>query len=273
MITIQEAINNFKELIDNSIIEKGQEGKESMIRSSEPIMNIHDAVKSSLISSGVSAELIYPPLFERRPELKLAGSLKKKDQDICVVPNDREMVSEILSRGLLENTIDEFGEDYTRETLVVNVRSQISSIQKNFDTLYERTISEAQNLHDRCNEMVLGEVYLLAVPEYNDAAFKNYECEFKRVNTKLVEKYIKSFQAITGRTDASDYLYQYEATCLLIVDFSRPIPKIYNTTQELIDDGLLLPTSTVVYEGLDWNSFTPKLLDIYNTRFGAGKLI
>ncbi len=271
-MTIQQAVINFKKLIDNSIIEGGNKAKTAIIRSSRPILNIHEAVKNQLVQSGVNKELIFPPLSKRKPELKLAGGLKQKDQDVCVAPNNINHQSEMLTIGLLKGTLDKYGEEYTKRTLTINVRSQISSIQKNFDTLYERTISEAQNLHDRCPEMVLGEVYLIAVPEYNDKEFENNKCVFKNISPKIVEKYIKSFQAITNRTELDKFFYQYEATCLLIVDFSRKVPKIYHTTSELIADGLLPSDTTIKYEGLEWSSFSKKLLKIYTERFGTGIL-
>ena len=273
MDTIQKALIEFRKLIESSINSEGTKGKTAMIRSCKPILNLHEAVKISLINNKVNADLIFPPLTQRKPELKLAGSLKKKDQDVCVTPNNTKKRKETLSEGLLQGDVDNFGQQFTEETLTINVRSQISSIQKNFDTLYERTVMEAQNLHERCPKMVLGEVYLLAVPEYSDKAVKKKKCEFNPVKPKLVEKYIKSFKAITGRTDISRKFYQYEATCLLIVDFSKKTPKIYSTTAELKKAGFLPHDSTITYEGLDWSSFTSKILKIYNTRFGAGKLI
>lgn len=271
-MSIQLAVNNFKGLIESSIIEGGNKAKTAIIRSSKPILNIHEAVKIQLVLSGVNKELIFPPLSKRKPELKLAGGLKQKDQDVCVAPNYTNHQSEMLTIGLLKGTMDKYGEEYTKRTLTINVRSQISSIQKNFDTLYERTISEAQNLHDRCPEMVLGEVYLIAVPEYNDKEFGNNKCVFKRISPKIVEKYIKSFQAITNRTELDKFFYQYEATCLLIVDFSRKVPKIYHSTSELIADGLLPEDTSVKYEGLEWSNFSKKLLKIYSERFGTGIL-
>jgi hypothetical protein len=272
LISLQSAVNNFRDLINTSIIEGGNKSKTAMIRSSKPILNLHEAVKSQLVENGVNIDLLFPPLESRSPELKLAGSLKQKDQDVCVVPNDVEPKMEVLQVGLLKGTEDFYGENYTKQTLTINVRSQISSIQKNFDTLYERTFSEAQNLHDRCPQMVLGEVYMIAVPEYDDREFENNKFVFKTISPKIVEKYIKSFHAITNRNDTTKYFYQYEATCLLIVDFSREIPKIYHTTEELVADGLLPNDTTIKYEGLDWNSFSSKLLSVYTTRFGIGKL-
>lgn len=272
MITIQEAVKNFKDLIESSIIEGGNEGKTAMIRSSKPILNIHEAVKTQLIQNGVNPKLIHPPIGQRSPELKLAGSLKQKNQDICVTPNNMEAIIKILEIGLLEGIEDAYGDDFTKKTLAINVRSQISSIQKNFDTLYERTFSEAQNLHDRCPEIVLGEVYMIAAPEYNDKEFGNNTIIFKNISSKLVEKYIKSFQAITGRKTTDKYFFQYESTCLLIVDFNREMPKIYNSTEELINDSLLPKDTAVRFAGLEWDNFTQKLIDTYETRFGKGIL-
>lgn len=87
-MTIQDAVLEFKTLINNSIISGGNKEKTAMIRSSRPILNIHEAVKSELVARGINPELIYPPLNKRTPELKLAGELKQKDQDICVVPSN-----------------------------------------------------------------------------------------------------------------------------------------------------------------------------------------
>ena len=109
LITIDTAVNNFKTLIDKSIKEGGNKGKTAMIRSSKPILNIHEAVKVQLIQNGINNELIYPPLNSRIPELKLAGFLKQKNQDVCVVPNYVEATVEVLKIGLLNGEDDEFG--------------------------------------------------------------------------------------------------------------------------------------------------------------------
>jgi len=269
---IEQALLNFKNLIENSIIKGGNQGKTAMIRSSRPILNIHEAVKSELLKRGVNQNLIYPPINQRSPELKLAGLLKQKDQDICVIPNNIKPNIEILQDGLLKDLEDPYGQIFTERTLTINVRSQISSIQKNFDTLFERTYAEAQNLHERSPLMVLGEVYLLAVPEYDDTSFANKSISFKQINQNLVEKYIKSFTAITDRIDTTKNFYKYESTCLLIVNFKKQVPKIYYTTQELIQDGLLPTDTTVQYDILNWNNFFDKLIDIYDSRFGLGNL-
>jgi hypothetical protein len=267
---IQKAIDNFKRLIETSIIENGVKGKEAMIRSSRPILNIHEAVKLELIEAGINEDLIFPPLNSRTPELKLAGSRKQKNQDVCVISN-LDKREEILKEGLLQDVVDEYGEKFTERTISINIRSQISSIQKNFDTLYERTTSEAINLHDRCPKMVLGEVYMIAVPEYDDRDIKNNKIVFKKLSQATVLKYIKSFQAINNRKGAEKNFYKYEKVCLLIVDFSQTPAKIYNTNAELKEAGLISEDSTVDISELSWDSFISDLLNVYSTRFGTGK--
>lgn len=268
-MTIQEAVDSFKKLIEDSILEGGEKAKQAMIRSSRPILNIHEAVKAELVRLNIPQDFIFPPLNARTPELKLAGSRKQKNQDICVVP-DMDKTQEILEDGLLHDVIDEFGERYTERTISINVRSQISSIQKNFDTLYERTTSEATNLHDRCPKMCLGEVYMIAVPEYDDKSIRQNKIVFKRPNPALVLKYIKSFQAINNRKGFEKNFYKYEKVCLLIVDFSKTPATIYNTNEELIKEGLLPQESGVDISELSWNSFMQELLQAYAERFERG---
>ena len=266
LITLQEAVNNFKALIENAILEGGIEAKEAIIRSSRPINNIHEAVKSALINSGIDRQRIYPPLGATSPEMKLAGFLKHKHQDVCVAPNGKKPQHEVMQEGLLQEAADYYGKEYTERVLSINVRSQMSSLAKNFDTLYERTIAEAQNLHVRCPKMVLGEVYMIAVKEYNPIAMKSNEVAFIN-KVGAVEKYIRSFQAINGRLDFTKEDYKYERVCLLIVDFSQTAAKIYNTNEELIADGLMPATSQANIAELNWDSFVPSILSTYDSRF------
>ena len=267
LITIQQAINNFKKLIENAILKDGVSGKEAMIRSSKPIMNIHEAVKSELIHHKIRQERIFPSLGETTPELRLAGFLKKKAQDICIIPEKEKKYHETLTDGLLQGAQDSFGKTYTEQTLSINVRSQISSLAKNFDTLYERTIAEAYNLHIRCPEMCLGEVYLIAIPEYDSELVKQKQIGFVTPKSSMVEQYIKSFQAINGRIDTNKEKYKYEKICLLIVNFNQRLPKIYHCVEELKKDQMLQRDSKLSITALTWKSFIPSLLKIYDSRF------
>jgi hypothetical protein len=266
-ITIEQALTDFKMLIDGAILDNGAAGKMAMIRSARPIMRLHEAMKFELISHGVKPELIFPPLGKRQPEIKLAGARKQKNQDVCVV-SSLEKAEEILLEGFLENVVDQYGEQFTERTIAINLRSQISSVDKNFDTLYERTISEAENLHGRCPRMCLGEVYLLAVSEYDDKAEKNREIAFKKINPKMIQKYLRAFQAINNRTTTERFFHRYEKACLLLVDFSQNPVKLHSTDDELRLAGLLPDSSPVSISGLAWPQFVPDLLAVYHQRFG-----
>ena len=276
MLTIQKAVTKIKALIEDSIIKDGVEGKNRLIRSQKPICLLHDAAKASFIMNGVNPKLVAPRYGEHIGEQKLAGFFKCKDQDICFMPNNYQKKEEILNfDGILKGTKDPFGHQLTEHILSVNVRSQLSSTAKNFDTLYERTFAEALNLHLRCPEMVLGEFYMIPVFEYDDILAKNNIVGFKRNNniSKHLEKYIYSFKAVNGRSNTVGEEYKYERVCLLIVDFSRRKPKIYNTNAELIADNLLPANTTASLDSISFPNFAKELLTIYEQRFGVGRFI
>lgn len=271
--TIDEAVARIKYLIEKSIVDGGVEAKNNLIRTQEPICILHDAAKAAFIRLGVNPDYINPPYGEHTGELKLAGFFKCKDQDICILPNNVSAEEEILLfDGILKGKNDPFGYDLTQKILSVNVRSQLSSIAKNFDTLYERTFAEALNLHLRCPNMVLGEFYMIPVFEYDDNLTKNRQVGFKN-NRKIqehIQKYIYSFGAVNNRASVNGYEYKYEKVCLLVVDFSRNTPKIYNTDDELKADGLLPEHTTASINNMNFPTFASSLMSIYQQRFGQG---
>ena len=275
-IAINEAVCSIKEMIERAILEGGVEGKNNLIRSQQPICLLHDAAKSAFIQEGINPNRIRPLLGEHADEQKLAGFFKCKDQDICILPNHLEKQKEILSfDGILKGKVDEFGQDLTEQILSVNVRSQLSSIAKNFDTLYERTFAEALNLHLRCQKMVLGEFYMIPVKEYNDTLAKDHKLGFKQNKNvhKHIEKYLYSFSAVNNRRCLQGEEYKYERVCLLIVDFSKDIPTIYNTDEELKSAGLLPENSTASINEMNFPSFAPTLMRLYEERFGPNRFI
>ncbi len=234
---------------DGRSYQNGNKAKEAYIRSQKLINLIHEFIKNEFLNLGVSSQNIIPPLGHSNPELKLKGFLKEKNQDICIVPNKKSNPEEILS---------------------VNVRSQLSSMQKNIDTLYERTFAEALNLHLNYPKQVLGEVYLIPVKVYDDKAMLKNQVKFK--NFSKIDTYITMFQAINSRSDINVDKYKYERVCLMIVNFGTPKPKVYRTTQELIEDNLLPHDTYLNYEQLSINNFAKDLLEIYDERFGVGNL-
>lgn len=256
MPTIQEAVNEIKQKVEEAIL-ISEQAKTSLIRSQKLIRPVHEAIKSELIRNGLPPTTIFPALGTNS-EIKLSGFLKNKTQDIIVVPNDLQKNREEIIHGYCRDEFDKFGSFATERILSINVRSQLSSLGKNVDTLYERTFAESLNLHLRCRNMCLGELYLIPTNEYNAAQ--------TRVNIK---KYLNAFNAISNRTDVnSDIdLYKYEQVCLLIVDFRQPVPKIYSTDEELKEDGMLPLEATASITNLSFNRFIPSLLETYRARF------
>lgn len=269
---INQQLVEFKKLIEGSIITGGSKGKESIIRASALINLIHDAVKYELIEAGLNPENIFPHINETKPEIKLAGFLKQKDQDICVTPSNIDKVNTIINWGPLafENKNDPYGFEFSTNTLVINVRSQMSSLAKNSDTLFERTFAEAQNLHMRYPDIVLGEVYLIPVHEYDDDLVRDKKVGFKTRQTNI-EKYISFFNSINGRKKGGAD-YAYERCALLIVDFNRQEPFLFNNSAELKKFGLISKDFEIEYSTLNFKNFASDLIEEYSSRFNLNNL-
>lgn len=272
MAFIDEQLVHFKQLIEGAILERGAEGKKSMICSSAPINLIHDAVKHELLEQGVARENIFPRFGERRGEIKLAGLLKQKSQDVCAVPAAVSKQPRTIDWGPLafQNKRDPYGGDYSTRTLVINVRSQMSSVGKNSDTLFERTFAEALNLHMQYPEIVLGEVYLVPAYPYDDDAVARQQIAFTDHHIDI-ERYISFFKSIDGRTPG-DPAYMYERCALLVVDFRPACPHLFRSSGELRSAGLISPQFPDDYESLRFDTFAEDLLRIYAQRYDISHL-
>ena len=241
-------------LFNGKLYSDGNKAKRALIRSQRLINYIHESIKIELINHGVNPDKIYPHLNSTKPEIKIQGFLKAKNQDICIIPNPK----------ILENEPD------IEKVLIVNARSQLSSLQKNIDTLHERTFAEALNLHLKYPKQCLGEVYLIPTHEYDDTAMVDNQVEFKRLSR--IEHYMSMFQALNRRIDYRANEYKYERICLLIADFRQESPKLYSDAQELINDGLISEYTKATLEFLTIEDFAGDLLDIYSKRFDIKEL-
>jgi hypothetical protein len=185
--------------------------------------------------------------------------LKSKNQDVSIIPTKKLV------------TLTETGAPELEKVLTVNIRSQLSSLGKNIDTLYERTFAEALNLHLSYPKQCLGEVYLIPTHEYDDKAMVQNKIVFK--SPSKVENYIRMFQAINNRRSDSGNEYKYERVCLLIADFRQKNPKLYNSLEELKNDGLISKSTKVSLDYLTTDHFAENLLDVYVNRFGQGIIL
>jgi len=281
---LQVACDNFKYAFEEAISIAGDKGKESLTTSSKHINLFHEVVKSELIRNGVSPNLVFPSQYNSSGELNFAGFIKAKKQDISAVPvaylgNE---TPESITVGMMTGKTDTFGKNYTENSLVVNVRSQMSSIGKNNDTIVERAFAETLNLHMRCPDMVLGELFILPITGFNMDEVKKKNPVFETIITtkanrmskttaESIEKIINTYASINNRNSASGEEYKYERLCLVLADFSQSPVKIYKNDADLMADNLLPSGSTATLNGLGYDTFILDLLNIYSTRFGTGK--
>ncbi len=283
MLNIYECLKKIKEEIElcittskngNKSFQNGLLAKESFIRSSRLIGYLHETVKYDLIQHGINPRNIYPPYGMSKPEIKLAGFLKQKNQDITIVPkNIKPQPTEITWGPLSHEGIEDlFGFEYTSNSLVINVRSQLSSLAKNSDTLFERTFAEAMNLHLIYKDIVLGEVYLIPVYEYEQSAAKINKVKFSSKRTNL-EKYISFFSSVSGRSNTYEDEFKYERCALIIADFSQDVPILYSSTKQLKDDGLISDDFDLELANISYLSMVDDLLRIYSERFNIKNII
>lgn len=276
-ITLEEALEIIKLSVEDVIKHSGATGKNSLIASQQLINILHEVVKSSLVNEGVNQNLIHPPIAQSNGEKTLAGFLKFKKQDVCVFPNNKVPRTESVDFNGLYNTgtTEPYGELFSEHILSINVRSQLSSLSNNIDTMFERTYAEPLNLHRRLPKMVLGEVYLISVRELDSAQVTLNNPVYKSFTSSTanyLEKYLKGFSALNLRASQRDDDFKYERVALVVVDFSQSPVKIYTTTQDLINDNLLPANSTASMDNLNYHGLTRTLLDVYEKRFGTGIL-
>ena len=249
---------------ENAISTGGSKGTLSLIRSKKLINHIHEYIKDELVAKGVNPKKIYPRQSATRPELTMIGFLKKKSQDVSILSDDPSQ--ELIDEGVLVGKTDKIGKVVLNSSISINVRSQLSSISKNFDTLYERTFAEPLNLHLRVPKLVMGEVYLIPEVAYDTAAIKKRKVAFKE---SLPPQYIPAFQKINNRPSAVGDEYKYERASLLIVDFRDDPPRIINDVTDLVTDGIITEVPKgVTLKGLTIDDFVEDILKVYQKRHG-----
>jgi hypothetical protein len=164
---LQQSINKFQSDLFNAIKTKsyngtsyqnGQKAKEALIRSQTLIFNVHESVKQSfyktLTANTTYTWSVHPPLNQTTPELKIYGKLKGKDQDIVYLRTP--IKNTVIEDGPNIGQVDSVGIEATMRSIIIGVRSQMSSVDKNFDTLMERAFAETLNLRLRAPVITSG---------------------------------------------------------------------------------------------------------------------
>jgi hypothetical protein len=113
----------------------------------------------------------------------------------------------------------------------------------------------------------MGEVYLLAVKDYDEQKMKKNMVGWKPGFTN-VERFISIFNAISHRNNHDNIRdsFKYERSVLLLVDFSKNPAKIYFTLEELKADGVVSKDFSGKYEALSPHHFARDILDSYFER-------
>lgn len=243
----------------------GQDAKNAAIRSSKPIQEIHVVTRDAIarkLADGYSVNFdIFPPVGHTKPELKLAGLLKSKNQDVTVLIKSQS--PQTLESGARDGEIDLVGYIATNSALAIGVRSQLSSVDKNFDTLMERAFAETLNLRLRCPAIILGDVYVVPLYEIDDKAAINHIVKYKQKKTDIA-KFVRLFSAITKQDHASDPLdlYKYNATSLVIADFSKKDIIIAWRSTDLAEWGFN-STTQELFESIKPEDFVSRIVSFY----------
>jgi hypothetical protein len=270
MININSQLLKIKKLYEKTILNDGRDGVHSLIKSKKLIDHIHEFVKYELVRHGVDANKIYPPIGKTKPEITMSGFLKRKDQDITVLSG--KPCEEIIKSGPLIGKKDKISKNVMDSSISINIRSQLSSLSKNFDTLYERTFAESLNLHLRSPKLVMGEIYMVPLVAYDPEKIKNKIVGWKEW---LPLKYIPAFQALNKRKTINDSEYKYEKVCLLVVDFRSDQPKIIKSIKPFLNAGLVSEemSRNFSFSDLKIDKFVSDILSIYKKRHGSIKSI
>lgn len=143
-MSISAVVLRIKKMYEDAIVNGGRDGVHSLIRSKKLIDCIHEFIKHELVKQGVDTSKIIPPLGKTKPELTMAGFLKRKSQDISILgkPPKTEMIEE----GVLTGEKDKIGKDVMNNSISINIRSQFDSIFVIF-SFTNFLIKSLHNLH------------------------------------------------------------------------------------------------------------------------------
>jgi hypothetical protein len=220
----------------------------SLIRSEDLIGRVHTYIIDQLEDNGVNPQNIQEDTYPNDTSATVYGFPKTKSQDILV------------------HSYEENG-PIVGPRMAINVRSQLSSIGKNFDTIFERIYAESLNLHNRFPYLPLGYFFLLPKRGYDSSAKQNNVVE--RSEKFDVQKFISSYSSLSGRESPEDEKWKYEAMCLLIVDFEQSPPQIMDNIDDFVEQEIVTPEFAEIYgsEVISVENFFEKLLSDYKTRY------
>lgn len=194
---------------------------EKATKSQKFISLLHDYCESELKQRDISDYYVHK-------EKIVSGSNSEKKVDLVVIG------SQDGSRSVI-----------TGPLITISVKSQMSSIGKNFLTVYDRIVGEVLNIHNRFPLAVANCIYLYPIRGYNKPSKVQHKEAYERIKQAIhkdeltnPEDYLKEqirfdvlnrkYGLITGREGTASFNDKHEHFCLLVIDFDKEIPDIRN---------------------------------------------
>ncbi|CAN5179932.1 hypothetical protein BH18ACT12_BH18ACT12_18480 [soil metagenome] len=169
------------------------------VRTGGVISPLHEYCAAELRAGGLPTEYIHPPA-ERRTRsprrLRILGGYMPKEIDVCLIPPN------------------------SGPLLAISVKSQMSSIVKNTINRFEEYVGDATNLHTRFPMLVLG--FLMLVPVANETFAGGKPTAGLTRIASLLER-------ANARQKVNEPPGSYEASALLLVDFTSEPPRVVTT--------------------------------------------
>jgi len=175
-----------------------EEDSVKAVRSQSMIKQLHDFSIRELKRLGISEKKVII-----KPEAKVFGSHKPKLVDVAVIHKE------------------------VGPLIIVSIRSQMSSIDKNFINYYEGIIGDVISLHDKYPDLVIGEIYMLPKETIIKDANGN-----RRIEPHDLRKKEELFKRITNRRDGKDRIDKYEHLAFLAVDFFKDPPEVLDIPED-----------------------------------------
>lgn len=265
---IQDAAIEIKREVEEAIKIGGYEKFNSLLRGSHYVMPIHEVVKLGFKNYGVKPELINPKLGERNGEVTIYGSRTSKKVDVVITPENIEKRPYVVnvSETRKNKRIDPYGIEYTENCICVDVKCPLVSIGKNSNTLFETFSGQTLDKKSRCPKIVIGNIVVIPLYEYDTEAMKNGEVKFSKKQTNI-EKYLEQLNKLQRLSDYSDFLSTdlNDKVCLVVIDFSSDKPHVFKTHKELVESGIVSSNfpSEFSYDNINLSNFISSILNKY----------
>lgn len=127
-----------------------------------------------------------------------------------------------VGRGRVEADIGIFNEN-GEPKLIVDVRSQMSSLGKNFNNYIRMKAGEVESIHERYPECIVGLIYIHPTGDLKTKHPVNPVGIFNYTNAS------RQLASLTGRASATDSASIYEHVAYCVIDFSRKLPRLSAT--------------------------------------------